>query len=105
MPGGAARLAVAVVPVAVLPLATLTALLRLDGEGGDGTRLEPLDADFLAGLEAVTVRAVFGALQRFVDLADELSLTIAGAQLEAEFLFLRGAVVRVGEIRRLVLHV
>ena len=63
-------------------------------ERRDGPRFEALDADLFAGLEAVAVAAVFDALQRLVDLADQLALAIAGAQLEAEFLFLRGAVVR-----------
>ena len=44
-------------------------------------------------------------LQRLVDLADQLAFAIAGAQLQAELLFLGGAVVRVGEVGRLVLHV
>src|SRR5688572_20448290 len=97
-------LAVAIVAVAVLLLAPLAALLRFEAEGRDRPGFEPLDADLLARLETVAVAAVVDALQRVVDLADQLALTVARAQLEAEFLFLRGAVVRVGEIRRFVLH-
>src|SRR5205814_1328720 len=48
---------------------------------------------------------ILDALQRVVDLADQLALAVAGAQLEAEFLFLGGAVVGIGEVSRLVLHV
>ena len=44
-------------------------------------------------------------LQRLVDLADQLAFAVAGAQLQAEFLFLGGPVVRVGEVGRLILHV
>ena len=86
--------AVPVVPVAVLLLATFAALLRLDAQGRHRTRFETLDADRLAGLEAVAVAAVLDALQRFVDLADQLALAIARAQFEAELGFLRRAVVR-----------
>src|SRR5689334_11270233 len=102
---GAWRLPIAIIAVAVLTLAAFTTFLRFDGERRDRARFEALHADLLAGLEAVAVRAVFDALQRLVDLADQLALAIARAQLEAEFLFLRGAVVRVREVSRLVLHV
>src|ERR1700730_961567 len=97
-------LAIAVVAVAVLALAPFSAFLGFDAEGGDGACFQALDADFLAGLEAVTVRATFDALQRVVDLADQLAFTVARAQLETELFFLGGAVVRIGEVRRLVLH-
>ena len=48
-------LAVSVVAVAVLLFAALAPLLRLDGQRGDRPRLEALDADLLAGLEAIAV--------------------------------------------------
>src|SRR5262249_4340501 len=96
--------AVAVVAIAVLPLAALTALLRFDTQSGDRPRLEALDADLLSCLEAVAVRAVLDPLDRFVDLADELALPVARAQLEAEFLFLRRSIVGVREVRRFILH-
>src|SRR5258705_1745667 len=98
-------LAIAVVAVAVLALAPFSALLGFDAEGGDGACFQALDADLLAGLEAVAVRAVLDALQRVVDLADQLAFPVARAQLEAELFFLGGAVVGIGEVRRLVLHV
>ena len=86
--------AVAVVAIAVLALAALAALLGLDRQGGHRPGLQPLDADLFAGLQAVAVGAVLDALERFVDLADQLALAVAGAQFQAEFLFLGGAVVR-----------
>src|SRR4029077_15554005 len=98
-------LAIAVVAIAVLPLAPLAPLLRFDAEGRHRTRFEPLDADLFPGLEAVSVRAILDALERIVDLANEFALAVAGAQLEAEFLFLRRAVIRVGEVGCLVFHV
>src|ERR1700722_4197969 len=100
-----AVLAVTVVAVAVLPLAPFAALLGFDREGGYRSRLEALDADFLAGFQTVAVAAVLDALQGLIDLADKLAFTVACAQLEAELLLLRGAIVRIGEIRCLVLHV
>ena len=72
--------AVAVVAVAVLLLTPLTAFLRLQAERGDRAGLESLDADLFAGLEAVAVIAILDALQGFVDLADELALTVPGTQ-------------------------
>src|SRR4029453_10331195 len=96
---------VAVFSVAVLPLAAFTAFLSFDCGRGDRAGFEALPPDLLASLEAVAVAAILGPLDRLIDLLDELSLAIAGAQLEAEFLFLRGAVVGVREVRRFVFHV
>src|ERR1700722_9320796 len=87
-------LAVAVVAVAVLPLAPFTALLGLDGEGRHRSRLEALDGDSLAGFSTVAVATVLDALQSLIDLTDKLTFTVPGAQLEAELLLLRGAIVR-----------
>src|SRR5690242_5287244 len=95
-----ANLTIAVVAVAVLALAALTALLRLDAECGHGARLEALDADFLAGLQTITVGAVLDAFDGLVDLANELALAIPRTQLQAEFLFLGRTVVGIGKIGR-----
>src|SRR5512141_481679 len=94
-----------VVPVAELLLATLAPLLGFDAQGCHRPRLEALHADGFAGLETEAVRAVLDALQRLFDLADQLALAIAGAQLEAELGLLRRAVVRIREVGGLVLHV
>src|SRR6185436_19033178 len=102
---GRPDLSIAIVPIAVLLFPTFAALLRLDAQGRHRTRFESLDADLFAGLDAVTVGAVFDALDRFVDLANQLALAVTRAQLETELRLLRGTVVRVREIRRLVLHV
>src|ERR1700693_6075060 len=101
----AKRLAVTISAIAVLALAPLAPFLCLDAQGGDGTRFKPLDADLLAGFQAVAVGAVLGTLQRLIDLADELAFAVPGAQLQAEFLFLRRPVIRIGEVRSLVFHV
>jgi hypothetical protein len=63
--------------VAVDALAALVALLGLDGEGCDRSGIEALEADRLAGLLAVTVRAILDSLQRSVDLRNELALAVA----------------------------
>jgi hypothetical protein len=91
------ELSIAIVSIAVLLFPTFAALLRLDAQGRNRTRFESLDADLFAGLDAVTVGAVLDALDRFVDLANQLALAIARAQLEAELRLLRGAIVRVRE--------
>src|SRR6185437_2380939 len=98
-------LPVTVVAVAVLPFAPLAPLLRFEAQGGDRPRLQALDADLLAGLETIAVAAVLDSLQRLVDLANEFALAVPCAQLQAEFLLLGGAVIGIGEVRRLVLHV
>src|SRR5690349_10322387 len=72
-------LAITIVAIAVLLLATFTALLRFHGQRGDRTGFEPLDADLLAGLDAVSVAAILDALDRFFDLADQFALTVARA--------------------------
>src|SRR5258706_16282249 len=85
--------AVAVVPIAVLAFTAFTALLCLETESRHGPCFQALDADFFPGFETVSVAAVFNPLERVVDLADQLAFPVARAQLEAEFLFLRGAVI------------
>src|SRR5262245_44127656 len=77
--------------VLVNTLAPLVALLRLDGERGDWTRLEPLERDRLAGLFAIAVGAIVDARQRLVDLGDQLALAVAGAQLDRPVGFGGGA--------------
>src|SRR4029077_1544097 len=104
-PRSSRALAIAVVAIAVLALASFPALLGFNAQGSHGACFQALDADFLAGFEAVAVRAILDALQRVVDLADQLAFPVTRAQLEAELLFLGGAVVGVGEVCRLVLHV
>src|SRR5690349_12056273 len=60
--------------VAVDPLAALVPLLGLEAQGRDGPRLQPGQADRLAGLLAEAVGAVLEAPQRLVDLGDQLAL-------------------------------
>src|SRR5688572_11334500 len=68
--------------VAHLLLHVLPALLRIDRALGGEARFEALQADFLAGVDAVTVVARINTLERAVDFADQLSVTIAGTQLQ-----------------------
>src|SRR5258708_35052065 len=68
--------------VAIDFFAFLVALLRLHRERRDRARLQPLQRDRLAGLLAIAVGVVLDALQRGVDLGDQLALTVAGAQLD-----------------------
>src|SRR5690606_25506072 len=84
--------------VAIDPLAPLMTLLRLDRERRDRPRIETLQADRLAGLLAIAVGAILDALQRVVDLADELALTIARAQLDRTVGLRRRAVGIIGMV-------
>src|ERR1700730_15170945 len=68
--------------VAIDLLAFLVALLRFHRERGDRSRLQPLQRDRLAGLLAIAVGVVLDALQRRVDLGDQLALAVAGAQFD-----------------------
>ena len=54
--------------------------LALDAQGGDRTGAQALDADRLAALLADAVDAVLDALQRLLDLADQLALAVADSQ-------------------------
>src|SRR5258707_4484110 len=68
--------------VAIDLLAFLVALLGLDRERRDRARLQPLQRDRLAGLLAIAVGVVLDALQRRVDLGDQLALAGAGAPFD-----------------------
>src|ERR1700694_1233924 len=68
--------------VAIDLLAFFVALLRLHRERRDRARLQPLQRGPLAGLLAIAVGVVVDALQRRVDLGDQLALTVAGAQFD-----------------------
>jgi hypothetical protein len=81
------------------------ALLRLDRERRDRARLEPLQRDRLAGLLAVAVGAVLDALDRGVDLGDQLALPVAGAQLDRAVGLRGGAVGQIRVVLVLVLQV
>ena len=57
-------------------------LLRLDREGCDRARLQPLERNRLAGLFAIAVGAILDAGERLVDLGNQLALAVAGTQLD-----------------------
>src|SRR5690606_113884 len=67
---------------ALLLLHVLPALLGVDGALGGKARFQALQADLLAGVHAVAVVAGLQALERAVDLADELAVAVAGAQFQ-----------------------
>src|SRR5262252_8234751 len=90
--------------VAIDFLALLVALLRLDRERSDRARLEPLQRDRLTGLLAIAVGVVLDALERGVDLGDELALAIAGAKLDGAVGLGGGAIGEIGMIDILFLQ-
>src|SRR5215213_4539817 len=87
-----------------LPLAQLVERLAVDAQRRRWARFQPLQADLDTAAVAVAVFVGVDARDRLVDLLDQLALAIAVAQLERHVGFLAGAVVGVGEHRRLVLH-
>ena len=78
------------------------ALLRFDRQGGDRARLEPPDRDRLAGFLAIAVGAVVEAMERGLDLGDQLALAVAGPELDRPVGLGRRAV---GEIRVVLVFV
>ena len=90
--------------VAIDLLALLVALLRFDRQRRDRAGFEPLQRDRLAGLLAIAVGVVVDALQRGVDLGDQLALAVAGAQLDGAVGFRGGAVGEIGMVDVLFLQ-
>src|SRR3569832_1615854 len=91
--------------IAQLLLADLVEGLAIDTERGGGTCLEPADANLDAAALALAVFAGVEPREGLVDLLDELALAVSRAEFERDIGFLRGAVVGVGKVRGLVLHV
>ena len=90
--------------VAIDFLAFLVTLLGFHRQRRDRAGFEPLQRDRLAGLLAIAVGVVFDALQRGVDLGDQLALAVAGAQFDGAVGFRRGAVGEVGVVDVLFLQ-
>src|SRR6266700_1187212 len=83
----------------LLPVELLLLLppgLRFDGKGGGRAREEPRYADRLARLLAVAVAAVVDAPQGLVEFLQELSLAVAGAQLQRVLFLDRRLIGRIG---------
>src|SRR5580698_7004910 len=90
--------------VAIDLLALLVALLRFHRQRGDRAGLEPLQRDRLPGLLAIAVGVVVDALQRRVDLGDQLALPVASAQFDGAVGFGRSAVGEIGMVDVLFLE-
>src|ERR1700704_1361850 len=90
--------------LAVDAFAALVALLRLDRESGDGTGIQPLQADRLAGFFAIAVLAVLDAREGCVYLVDELALPIARPEFESAVGLRRRAVSKIGVLDRLLVQ-
>src|SRR5215470_16154147 len=91
--------------VAHLLLAMLPALLGIEAQRGDRPRFQALEADFLVGLLAEAVAAFLDALERLVDLRDQLAVTVARAQLERVLGFARRAFGLVADVAHFVAQV
>src|SRR5262245_51361904 len=74
------------------------AFLRLDRQRRDRARVEALEGDRLASLLAIAVSAFLDALQRGVDLGDQLALSVAGTKLDGAVGLGRGSVGKVGVV-------
>src|ERR1700686_133474 len=85
-------------------LAFFGALLRFHRQRCDRAGFQPLQRDRLAGLLAIAVGVVLDALQRSVDLGDQLALAVAGAQFDGAIGFGRGAISEIGMIDVLFLQ-
>src|SRR5690606_22508812 len=65
------------VSVAHLLLQVLPALLRINGALGGQARLEAVETDLFAGIDAEAVITRVDTLERAVDLADQLAVAVA----------------------------
>ena len=78
-------------------------LLSLDRERRDRTGIQATQRDRFPGLDAIAVAAVLDARERRFDLGDQLSLTIAGPELDRTIRFGRCAIGDIGMIFAFVL--
>src|SRR3954454_19570275 len=90
--------------VAIHLLAFFVALLRLDRKRGDGAGFQPLQRDRLPRFLPIAVGVVLDALQRRIDLGDQLALAVAGAQLDRAVGLRGGAVGEIGMVDVLFLQ-
>ena len=68
--------------IAQLFFLVFPALLGIDCALGHRPALKPLDADFLAGIDAIAVCAVIDGGDDLVDLVQQFAVPVAGTQLE-----------------------
>src|SRR3546814_2790533 len=68
--------------VAHLPLTVLPTLLRVDGALGSEAGVEALKPDLLTGIDTPAVAVVLDPLECIVNLANQLAVAVAGAQLQ-----------------------
>src|SRR5579859_7865883 len=78
--------------------------LAIDAKSRRRPRFQAFESDLDAATIAVTVFAVVNLADGFVDFLDELALAIAIAQFQSHIGLLAGAVIRIREYRRLILH-
>src|SRR5690606_23886491 len=69
--------------VSVTLLAALMALLRLDRKCSDRPCIKPLERNRLAGFLAIAICSFIKALQRRIDLGDQLALAIPRSQFDS----------------------
>src|SRR5690606_16761063 len=91
--------------VADLLLQVFPAFLLVDRALGGETRFQAIQADLLARIHAVAVLARVHALERAVDLADQLAVAVAGAQFQRVLGFAGGTLGFVADVAHFVLEV
>jgi hypothetical protein len=74
------------------------ALLRLDRESRNRTRVEAPERDGIAGFDAIAVRTLLDAGESSLDLGDQFPLPVTSAQLDRAVGFRRCAVGEVGVV-------
>src|SRR5436190_497895 len=97
---GTAGAAFSISVVARDSLVALVTLLRLDRHRRDRPRLQPGEADRLAGHFAKAIFAGLDAVKRGVDLGDQLALAVAGAKVDSPIGLARRAISEVGFLDR-----
>ncbi len=94
--------------VLFVPIDLFTALMHFLGfepKRRNGPCIQPRDADGIAGFFAIAVGAVIEALQRRIDLGNQLALTVPRAQFQRAIAFGTGAICHVRMVLALFLKV
>src|ERR1700741_1028890 len=81
----------------------LPPLLRIQRALGGEAGFQSFQADFFARVDAVAVTAVLDALERAVDLVDQLAITVARTQFQRVLGFAGGALGFVADVAYLFL--
>jgi hypothetical protein len=91
--------------VAIDLFAALVHFLGFQAQRGNGAGIETGQADRIAGLLAIAIGAIVNALERGIDLGNQLALAITGAQFQGAVAFRAGTIGHIGMVLAFFLKV